>query len=278
MRRVLGKGLSQLLGEQEEGSHVREAKVAALVPNPRQPRKHFDEGQLQELADSIAKVGVVQPIVVRPLDAERFEIIAGERRWRAAQMAGLLEVPIVVRSADNAETLQLALIENIQREDIAPLECAEAYQLLIDNHALTQEDLSKRVGKSRSAIANTLRLLKLPVEVRKSLAVGEISEGHARALLQFDTEAEQTLVHRRILEKGLSVREVERLAKGKSAAAKAQKEQTSPPAASRLDSALSEFFGSPARISRTNRGGKIEVEFFSEDDLSRILEKLDISI
>ena len=220
----------------------------------------------------------MQPLIVRPLDDHRFEIIAGERRWHAAKLAGLDEIPVVIRSADASEALQLALIENIQREDISPLECANAYQALIMEHGLTQDDVAQHVGKSRPAVANALRLLRLPLEIRESLARGEISEGHARALLQFDTEAEQLLIHRRILEKGLNVREVERLAKGSTATPAIREKPYRMREPNELESALSEFFGTPVSINRQGKGGKIEVEFYNEDDLSRILEKLDIRL
>lgn len=277
MRRVLGKGLAQLLGEQQEESVVSQIRIDAISPNAGQPRKTFDAEALQELADSIKQVGMVQPIVVRQIEEGRYEIIAGERRWRAAKLAGLHEVPVVIRSANATETLALALIENIQREDIAPLECAEAYHALIAQHGLTQEELSQRVGKSRPSIANSLRLLKLPQEVRASLASGAISEGHARALLQFETEAEQLLVHRRIIEKSLSVREVERMARGTHAKPRKSRAAETP-AQDGLESALSEFFGTPTRVVRAGKGGKIEIEFYGDDDLSRILDALGITL
>lgn len=274
MRRALGKGLSQLIGEQEDAS-IREAHVDAIVPNPHQPRKSFDEESLRELANSIAQVGVVQPLVVRPLDAEKYELIAGERRLRAAKLAGLETVPIVVRSATDMLSMQIALIENLQREDISPLDAAEAYQELLEMHGLTQEDLAHRVGKSRSTVANTMRLLRLPEDIRDSLASGRITEGHARALLQFDTETEQRIVHQRILQENLSVRDVEKIAQGATtnkkqrAAINAPLYQPNP-----LDAPLSEYFGTPVKVHRRGFGGKIEIEFFGDEDLDRILERL----
>ncbi|MBA3726006.1 MAG: ParB/RepB/Spo0J family partition protein [Armatimonadetes bacterium] len=276
MRRVLGKGLSQLMAEQQEEVSIQQLPIDRLVPNERQPRKDFAEEPLQELADSIERVGIMQPIVVRPLDHGRYEIIAGERRWRAASLAGLDEVPVVIRNANSSEALQLALIENIQREDISALECALAYQSLIDEHGLTQEDLAKRVGKSRPSVANAIRLLRLPLEIREALASGAISEGHAKALLQFDTESEQLIVHRQIRERGLSVRDVESLAKGRRVTVKTHPRRES--VESPLDRAVSEYFGSPSKVKQNGHGGKIEIEFYDEDDLARILDILDIRI
>jgi ParB family chromosome partitioning protein len=257
------------------------APIDELAPNPRQPRREFEDEALQELATSIRAVGLLQPIVVRQIEHGRYEIIAGERRWRAARMAGLDEVPIMVRVSDASESLQLALIENIQRQDISPLECAEAYRALVSEFGLTQEDIAERVGKSRSSITNVMRLLRLPEEIRRALASGVISEGHARALLQFETETEQLVVFRRVLEKGLSVRDVERIARGEMRT----KAQTSTTAAvsmgvmrDPLETAISEFFGAPVSISRSGKGGKVQIEFFSEDDLSRIAERLGITL
>lgn len=280
MRRALGKGLAQLLGQQEEeSSSIETALLSAISPNPRQPRKDFDDESLNELAESIKQIGVMQPIIVRHVADEKYEIIAGERRWRAAQIAGLTEVPIVIRSADALESLQLALIENIQREDISALESAEAYAVLISEYGLTQEDVAQRVGKSRPSVANALRLLRLPRAVRDALSTAKITEGHARALLQFDTEAEQLLVLEQILEHGLTVRDVERIAQGKNKPLPPIRKKEKPlETTSPLDTALSEFFGSPSKIVKGTKGGKIEVEYFSDEDLMRIIENLGIRL
>jgi len=271
VRRVLGKGLAQIIGEQEE-SEVREIPIDSIVPNPRQPRKSFDENALRELADSIIRVGMVQPLLVRLLNKDHYELIAGERRWRAAKLAGLETVPVVVRAAGGIESLELALIENLQREDISPLEAAEAYRMLIEQEGLTQEEVAHRVGKSRAAIANTLRLLRLPEKIRNSLDSGEITEGHARALLQFDTEAEMLQVHERILEKKLTVREVERMAQRKADVRKEVKAKD--PEIACIESLLGEALGSPVKIHRRGKTGSIEIEFFSEEDLTRIIDLL----
>ena len=273
MRRALGKGLAQLIGEsQSEGTQ--EVSIDSIVPNPQQPRKRFSDESLQELADSIKEIGVLQPLVVRPLDEGRYELIAGERRLRAAKLAGLTSVPILIRGADRSASLQIALIENVQREDISVLEAAEAYARLVHDFGLTQEEIAQRVGKSRPSIANALRLLKLPVEIREALASGSISEGHARALLQFDTETEMMLAHQQIIEKGLNVRDVEKLARGE---AEAQATGTKVKVAKReseFDTQLSEFFGSPARLIRQGKRGKIEIDFFDDESLSAILDRI----
>src|SRR5580704_9085673 len=184
MRRALGKGLSQLIAEQYEGP-TNELPVADIVPNSRQPRTVFNDEALEELAASIREYGILQPLIVRPLAEGKHELIAGERRLRAAKLAGLTSVPVIVRSAGNQSSLELALIENLQREDINALESAKAYRRLIDEFGMTQEQVADRVGKSRVSVANTVRLLRLPKRIMEGLEAGFISEGHARALLAF---------------------------------------------------------------------------------------------
>jgi len=273
MRRALGRGLSELLGEQSAGD-LQEVALSAISPNPNQPRKEFEPEALTELADSIRKVGVMQPIVVREKSPGAYEIIAGERRWRAAQIAGLSSISVVIKQSSDLETLQMALIENIQREDISSLELAEAYRLYLDATAITQEDLAGRVGKSRVSVANALRLLKLPDDVRAALRSGQISEGHGRALLQFPTEAEMLIVFARIRERRLSVREVERLAKLGLGHNNSKNKLPQPDS---LSTALSERMGSPSKIVRKSKGGRIEIEFFDDEDLSRILDDLGVT-
>lgn len=270
MRRVLGKGLAQLLGEAEE-NNLREIPLSSIVPNPKQPRKNFDESALNELAESLKSVGLLQPLVVRPLDKDRYELIAGERRWRAAQIAGLESVPVVIRAAENEQLLQLALIENLQREDIHILEAAEAYQVLISEGGLTQDEVAQLVGKSRPTIANALRLLKLPDKIRKSLLENEITEGHARAILSFETEIEMLSVHKKIIESNLSVREVERL-NVKTPVQGWKKPKPRVSELSELERKLSEHFGSPVSISRSGSRGKLMIDFFNDEDLQRILD------
>lgn len=274
MRRALGKGLSQLIAEQFDGS-PNEVAVDSIVPNARQPRTYFDEAALTELAESIKVHGIIQPLLVRPMSEGQFELIAGERRLRAAKLAGLTSVPAMVRSADNRNTLEIALIENIQREDINPVECARAYRRLIDEFDLTQEQVADKVGKSRTAVANAVRLLRLPKRVIEGLEEGRITEGHARALLTFENEAQQLAVYDQILDRGLTVREVERAAKPKAAPAPAPKavEKTDPNDKA-LEEALQTFLGTPTKLVRSEVGGKLVVDFYSDDDLDRILESL----
>jgi ParB family chromosome partitioning protein len=282
MRRALGKGLSQLIGEQAETA-AQEAPIEAIIPNKRQPRTHFNEEALAELAESVKLHGILQPLVVRAIGEGRYELIAGERRLRAAKLAGLSNVPIVVRSAGDQGSLELALIENVQREDISALEAAKAYRKLMDEFSLTQEQVASKVGKSRVAIANTVRLLKLPKKILEGLETGAISEGHARALLGVEDEALQLALFDRILKGGLTVRDVERAAqateKARSKKAKAAKSQpTLDPEWAELESGMSVYFGSPVKLQRGEVGGKIVIDFYSDDDLGRILDVLGIHL
>lgn len=280
MRRALGKGLSQLIGEQSDATPS-EAAVEAIAPNSRQPRTHFDETALQELAASIREVGVLQPLLVRPLSEGRYELIAGERRLRAAQIAGLKTVPIVVRSAGAKTSLELALIENVQREDISALECAKAYQQLVVEFGLTQEQIADRVGKSRPAVSNTLRLLRLPKRILEGLEQGAISEGHARALLQLENDAQRLAVFEQIVSRGLSVRQTEEASRPQTAAKprkKAAELSDIDPSWRAVREALSERLGAPVRLSGNERGGSIVVPFYSEEDLSRLCDLLGIEL
>ena len=278
MRRALGKGLSQLIADQYEGS-ANETDIDSIVPNARQPRLTFDPTSLEELANSIREFGILQPLVVRPVAEGRYELIAGERRLRAAKLAGLKSVPVTVRSATNETSLELALIENVQRENINALECAKAYRLLIDEFGLTQEQVAEKVGKSRVTITNTLRLLKLPKRVQEGVGNGVITEGHARALLGFDNEAHQLAVYDQIISRGLTVHDVEQQAKphtktkakAKSAPAKSG---SADPNEGALEEALSTFFGTPVHIRKQSGTGEMAIQFYSDDDLERILEIL----
>jgi ParB family chromosome partitioning protein len=270
--------LSQLLAEAPKDSAA-EAPVDAIHSSALQPRSRFDETALRELADSIRAVGILQPLVVRPIGKGRYELIAGERRLRAARMAGLKTVPILERSADHQASLELALIENIQREDITPLECARAYRRLIDEFDLTQEGVARKVGKSRPAVANTLRLLALPKRIQEGLQAGKISEGHARALLVFESSERQLAVYEQVVAQSLTVRDVEEAAlrKGpKKASGPRARNRPVDPETAAIEQAISERLGSPARLARSGRGGRIVVEFYSNDDLERILETLDV--
>lgn len=274
MRRALGKGLSQLIAEQYEGT-PNEIPVDSIVPNARQPRTHFDEAALQELADSIREHGILQPLLVRPVAEGKYELIAGERRLRASKIAGLTNVPATIRAADNRNTLEMALIENIQRENINPVECARAYRRLIDEFDLTQEQVAEKVGKSRTTVANTVRLLRLPTRIVEGLEQTRITEGHARALLAFENEAQQLAVYDQILDRGLTVREVEKASKPRVAPPKPKPTpDEQDPNDRALQEALATFFGAPVKVERGEVGGKLVVDFYSDDDFNRILDIL----
>lgn len=285
MRRALGKGLTQLLGEQGDAAPT-SIEVESIRPNSRQPRRHFDEESLAELAQSIREVGVLLPLIVRPIAEGEYELIAGERRLRAAKLAELTEVPVIVRPASAQDSLEMALIENVQREDISPIDCAVAYRQLSGEFGLSQDDIADKVGKSRVAVANTMRLLKLPEAVQRAVSKREITEGHARALLMIESEALQLSLFRQVMEEGLSVREVERLARGyegtpEPIAKTPTERRPSPekdPNMAALEDQLSQLFGTPVAISTHDEGGKITVPFYSDEDLQRILDLLGIEL
>ena len=281
-RPALGKGLSALipdLAEPVRASPV-EADIDRLEPNDFQPRGHIDEARLQELAQSIRANGIIQPIVVRRV-GDRFQIIAGERRWRAAKIAGLMRVPVVVRdvpSGQEQSLLEMALIENIQRENLNPIEEALAYRRLSDEFALTQEAIATAVGKDRASVANILRLLKLPDEVRTEVASNRLSMGHARALLSLAGDADQRRIARDVIARSLSVRETESLVKKiveanapprEAAAAKPADVHTRA-----AEERLKLLLGTRVRIVRQGTRGRIEIDFVSEDELIRIYDQL----
>jgi len=280
MRRAIGKGLSQLIAADMNES-TSELPLAAIVPNERQPRRIFDEAALADLANSIREYGVIQPIVVRSLDNGRYELIAGERRWRASKLAGLDRVPVSIRPASNEASLELALVENIQREDINAMECARAYKRLAEEFGLTQDQIAKKVGKSRVAITNTLRLLKLPAQIQDAVDAGMISEGHARALLGFENDVHMIAVFKQVLEQGLSVKEVEQRAsitpKTRSHKKSSKESVEQDPNMAMVEEALSTYFGSPSKVRKGRSGGELTVQFYSDDDLQRILERLGLS-
>ena len=273
MRRALGKGLSQLIGEQYDDA-PNEAPIDSIEENRWQPRKLFDEEALHELAASIREVGVLQPLVVRPLSEDRYELIAGERRLRASKLAGLKTVPIIVRSTSDQNALEIALIENIQREDINAMECARAYRQLIDEFSLTQEQVADKVGKARTSIANTVRLLKLPPKIQDGLNEGKNSEGHARALLAVEKEEQQLAIYDLVVQKGLNVRDVEKIAARRPRAIRPPRTVPDRGEMIGLEEALSVHLGSPVKILPADVGGKIVIDFYSDDDLGRILERL----
>src|ERR671931_696090 len=277
MRKSLGKGLEALLTSDTPAAPLSEliVPIHEIVPNPEQPRRYFDDEALGLLADSIRRHGLLQPLVVRRI-AGRYELIAGERRLRAAQRAGLERVAVIVREARAEDRLELALIENVQRENLTPLEEAEAYRHLIDQHGLTQDELAERVGKSRPAITNTLRLLGLPDAVKAQLESGELTAGHARAVLAIEGVTEQVSFAREIVTRRLSKSDAERLA-----AARRARQGKQPAAARSTDlhlRGLAEEFtrglGTRVRITRHAQGGSIEIEFYSDDELDRLVDRL----
>lgn len=272
-RRALGKGLSALIPEVKEPkrSEYFFCSLEQIRPNQFQPRKNFDEQATAELAASIKEKGLLQPLLVRRRE-KGYELIAGERRWRAAQLAGLSEVPVVVREVNDSELLEMALIENIQREDLNPLEEALVYQQLIEELNFTQEDLSRRVGKDRSTIANALRLLKLPRDAWDSLVSGELSRGHARAILGLEGKQQQKEALRKVLRAGLSVRETERLVKRLKSKKTKQAEVEADPQLEFLTEQLKRLLKTMVRIKDRGGKGKVEIEYYSWDDLERILD------
>jgi len=279
-RPALGKGLSALIPDVPEPVRpgALEVDVDRLSPNDHQPRLQMDDAKLDELAASIKANGVIQPILVRR-SGERYQIIAGERRWRAAQRAGLRTVPVVVRevSAGDKQVLELALIENLQREGLNPVDEALAYQRLASEFSLTQDQIAAAVGKDRSSVANFIRLLKLPDEVRGDLASGALSTGHARALLALNDPAAQRQGAREVIARGLSVRETEALVKRMAAAPAATSPRPATEPAKDVHTRAAEdrmrfALGAKVRISRRGKGGRIEIDFGSEDELNRLFE------
>lgn len=269
----LGKGLGALMLENNVDDMVSTSTlpINEIIPNKEQPRKTFDEGALQELADSITVHGVLQPLLVRPLLSGGYQLIAGERRWRASRMAGLKEVPVIIRELSDSEAMEISIIENLQREDLNPIEEAEGLQALIDKCDYTQEQVAVSVGKSRPAIANALRLLKLPEEVRQMTKEGEISAGHARALLAFDNQAIMYEVAKQIVSDKLTVRDVERLAKRPTKSA--EKKQNAKHRDSFYDEvelSLTDVLGRRVKVYNGRSKGTLEIEFYSLDDLKDI--------
>ncbi|MDZ4167504.1 MAG: ParB/RepB/Spo0J family partition protein [Coriobacteriia bacterium] len=275
-KRGLGKGLSALIpgAGQEAGTEVLELPITSVAPNPHQPRTAMDETQISELADSIKKVGVLQPIVVRPLGNE-YQIIAGERRWRAAREAGLEKVPVRVMICSETEALALALIENLQREDLNPVEEARGYRRLIDEYHMTQSELADRVSKSRSAVTNTLRLLDLPEDILDLLYNSQISAGHARAILSIPDDDRRHTLARKCVDEGLSVREAESIAKLLAAGASIQAQRPLTPKSYKIVARkLRRLLSTNVRVRQTAKKGKIEIDFHDETDLERIMRLL----
>ncbi len=270
--RGLGRGLDAIFAENtvETGGAVT-LRLSEIEPNRNQPRKEFDEAALSELADSISEHGLLQPILVRPMPDGGYRIVAGERRWRACRMAGLSEIPAVIRELSELESAQIALVENLQREDLNPLEEAEGYGVLIETYGMTQEEAAKTVGKSRPAVANALRLLSLPESVKTLLREGKLSTGHARALLTIEDASQIEKAALLITEKGLSVRAAERLAREK----KRRKKPENPHRNilfSEAELALREQLGRKVSINGTRKKGTLQIEFYGEEDLKELLK------
>ena len=285
---AVGRGLDALSSNEEVktsgSSSINEIELSKISINPNQPRRDFDPIALQELADSIAEIGIIQPITLRKLNDDAYQIIAGERRYRASVQAGLKTIPAYIRTADDENVMEMALIENIQREDLNSLEIALAYQHLIEQYGLTQERLSERIGKKRTTVANYLRLLKLPATIQVALKNKEIDMGHARALLALDDPKTQIRIFNEILSQGYSVRKVEEIVKALSSGESVESggKRINPKGAklseeySMLQNHLCSFFGAKVQLSCSAKGkGKISIPFNSEADLERIMEILD---
>ena len=275
----LGRGLGALLGdfteEYSEKSPYQKLPIYKVEPNPGQPRQDFDEEELQALADSISEHGIVQPLTVRQLESGYYQIIAGERRWRAARIAGLNEVPAVIIEADDKKAMELALIENLQRQDLNPVEEALGYQSLMEDYGLTQEETAKRVGKSRPAVANALRLLGLCPKVLEKLRSGELTAGHARAVLTVKTPKKQQEAAQKIIALGLSVRQAELLCKNMTREPAPEKEVTlAVDYVAECEKSLSKHLGRGVKIVSGKRKGRFELEFYGQEDLQVLLDAL----
>ena len=276
----LGRGLGALLGDFEEVSAEKSAyqllPIYKVEPNPDQPRRDFDEEELQALADSIGEHGIIQPLTVRELSNGYYQIIAGERRWRAARLANLNEVPVVVIEADDKKAMELALIENLQRQDLNPVEEALGYKSLMEDYGLTQEDAAKRVGKSRPAVANALRLLGLNEQVLDKVRRGELSAGHARAILTIKSEKKQLEAAQKIAALGLSVRQAELLCRNMAKEAAPVKEEPvlKVDYVAECEKQLSKHLGRGVKIVNGKRKGRFELEFYGQDDLQTLLDAL----
>lgn len=281
-QRGLGRGLGALLGDtiseppaSDQSTH--QISLQKVEPNPLQPRRCFDEEALEQLADSIAQHGMIQPLTVRQMEGGYYQIIAGERRWRAARMAGLSDVPVVILNVDDKTAMELALIENLQRQDLNPMEEAKGYQSLMQDYAMTQEQVSQQVGKSRSAVANALRLLGLTAPVQDMIAAGTLSAGHAKAVLMLKDSQAQKTAAQRIVNLDLSVRQAENLCR--TMAKEPKPEPTPAPLQvdylAECEKQLSKALGRGVKIINGKRKGRFELEFYGQDDLQRMIEALE---
>lgn len=276
----LGKGLDAIFIENEgqDGDSSMTLKLSEIEPNRSQPRREFDHASLEELARSISQHGVLQPILVRPILSGGYQIVAGERRYRASRMAGLKEVPVIIKEMSDKETMEVALIENLQRDDLSPIEEASGYHNLMEEYGLTQEQVAEAVGKSRPAIANSLRLLQLPDSIIEMLRNGKISPGHARALLSLKDKESMERLANLIVEKGLSVRDIEKLAKQENVDKKPTKSTTKTmrhPFFDEVELSLNTHIGKKVKVKNRNQeSGVLEIEFYSKDELKQIAEVL----
>jgi len=289
-RKALGKGLHSLLpirsgppadapaqgGEPARERDVQNLPIHQVTPNPNQPRREFDAAAMLELTQSIERDGIIQPIIVRKAALGQYQIIAGERRWRAAKAAGLTNVPVIVRTADDQQALELAIVENIQREDLNPIELAIAFHRMATELGLSHDQIGQKTGKERATITNSVRLLQLPAELQTMIATRRLSPGHARALLKFDDEELQREIALRSIDEGWSVRQIEQFTRPKTSGSKAKSKRPEEPVDPNVKFALSEMeriLGTKVRIIESGTGkGKIEIEYYSADDLSRIYD------
>lgn len=281
----LGKGLDAIFmeNESENKNSTVTLKISEIEPNREQPRKDFDEAALAELAHSISQHGVLQPLLVRPLIGGGYQIVAGERRYRACRMAGVTEVPVVIRELSDSETMELALIENLQRENLTPIEEAQGFGVLVDSYGMSQEEVAQAVGRSRSAVANSLRLLNLPKEISDMVESKEISAGHGRTLLALENQEEMLRVAKLIAEKELSVRQTEKLVKDinsqkekEEKEKKQEKPSLKPSYFSEVELALTEYLGKKVTVtgSKNSEGGVLQIEFYSQEELKELANKL----
>ncbi|KNY29748.1 ParB/RepB/Spo0J family partition protein [Pseudobacteroides cellulosolvens] len=277
IKKGLGKGLGALIdeGTTNEDKGIMELKINEIEPNKGQPRKYFDDDKLTHLAESIKQHGIVQPIIVKNEDGV-YRIVAGERRWRAARIAGLTKVPVLLKELSNKQVMEIALIENIQREDLNPIEEAEAFEKLIKEYNMTQDEVASVVGKSRSAIANTIRLLHLNTTIKEYLINGSLSSGHARALLSIDDEKIQEKVAEEIKNSGLNVRDTEKLVKKYLTKKKTHKENNRNDNYNAIEERLKDILGTKVQIVEKNKKGKIMIEYYSLEELDRIIEMVEV--
>ncbi len=281
-KKVLGRGIEALISQDlresvSETERVKDLDIERIDPNPHQPREHFDGEHLKELAESIRQNGVLQPIVVRRVE-NRYELILGERRLRAAKLAGKTTIPAIVRDVDDADSLRHALMENLQREDLNPMEEARGYQALKDGFGLTVGDIGEMIGKNRSTVANSLRLLNLPDVVKTLIVEGKLTAGHARALLSIEGEAAQIEWARKIVSESLTVREIEHSAPGKARAKKRRGLRQISPQIQAIEEAIETHLGTRAKIVPRSKGGILWIEYYSDEELESVLEKMGINL